>query len=245
MRARAAAGFLAVLTLTTAGCQLKPPPLGSAPVAAPVLASAPDPTVDPGQWEFPTVCYSQWWGQGEVPMTVEGGSGRKVAVIGDSLTTQSRQILIGRGGFDWHVSSWCGARIVDYLPGGALTGAMDELQAYQPDLVVIALGTNDAHDGDDVRASAQALLDELPAGVHVAWVLPAASHKDDDFEIGVVRSEITNLPNITVTDWAALADTAGYRKDDGTHLTWDGATAYASLVAGGTRLLDESAPVAG
>ena len=237
MRARVALILAAVVTAATIGCHEPPPPLGSAPVVAPVLATAPDQVVDPEHWAFPRVCFNQWQGEHDVPVTRQGGEGRRVAVIGDSLTTQARKLLIARGGFDWHVTSFCGARVADYLPGGALHDTLADLRAFEPEAVVIALGTNDGRAGDSLVDSAPALLRELPDGVPVTWVLPAPSHDDTDYDTAVVRADVTNLTHVTVVDWAEFADMPDARGDDSIHLTWTGAGVYASLIAGGTRPL--------
>lgn len=250
MRARVALALASCLAAFSAGCELEEPPivvppgpppaLGSAPTVEPILASTPDQDVEAERWVFPDVCFNQWWNTSDpIPVTITGGAGRRVAVIGDSLTTQSRELLIGRGGFQWQVSSMCGAQISDYLPGGAYADVVDEVAAFAPDVIVVALGTNDARSRAGVRTTAPQLLAALPEGVPVAWVLPAPIHDELDFEIAVARADITNLHGVTVVDWAPWAEMPGARIDDNIHLTWTGVGVYASLLSGGTRLVDQ------
>ena len=128
MRARFALTLAALVTVFAAGCEPTPPPLGSAPAVVPVAAVATDAPIPAAEWEYPTACLGQWGYDGApLPITVEGGTGPRIAVIGDSLTTQAREILIARGGFDWRVSSYCGSRVLDWAaPLRAMSAACSD-----------------------------------------------------------------------------------------------------------------------
>jgi hypothetical protein len=241
LRGHLAITLFSLVAFTSVGCQLMPPPVGTAASVGPVTAAADDGRLPTDGWQYPKVCFDQWTSDKLGPITIEGGTGRKVAVIGDSLTTQARQPLIARGGFAWHISSYCGSRIVDWIPGGILAGALSTVRDFEPEAIVIALGTNDAMGSVPARESARALLAQLPDGVPVTWVLPArAGHGETDDSMVVIRGELSNLPDVTVIDWARSAHTPGNRIDDNTHVSWSGAVAYADILASGTRALTQN-----
>jgi lysophospholipase L1-like esterase len=77
------------------------------------------------------------------------GATVRVGVVGDSLTVQTIDQLVADTRFNWSITAMCGARADHYvgseLLGGALNvrGAYDQVLLDQPDIVLIALGTND------------------------------------------------------------------------------------------------------
>lgn len=77
------------------------------------------------------------------------GATVRVGVVGDSLTVQTVDRLIADTRFNWSVTAMCGARGDHYvgteLLGGSLNirGAFDDVLRDEPDVLLIALGTND------------------------------------------------------------------------------------------------------
>jgi lysophospholipase L1-like esterase len=77
------------------------------------------------------------------------GATMRVGVVGDSLTVQTIDQLTADTRFNWTVTAMCGARGDHYLGtellGGSLNlrGAFDDVVRDEPDVLLIALGTND------------------------------------------------------------------------------------------------------
>ena len=99
---------------------------------------------------------------------------QKILVIGDSLTVGSGPALsadLSATGaavtVDATVGSGLTNRVVDYR-----TRIPQDIAALHPDLVVIALGTNDSGAGSAYGADVDAVMNSLPAGQQVIWVLP-------------------------------------------------------------------------
>jgi lysophospholipase L1-like esterase len=99
---------------------------------------------------------------------------QKILVIGDSLTVGSGPSLSA------DLSATGAAVTVDAAVGSGLTNKVvdyrtripTDIAAVHPDLVVIALGTNDSGAGSGYGAEVDAVMNLLPAGQQVIWVLP-------------------------------------------------------------------------
>lgn len=171
---------------------------------------------------------------------------RTVAVIGDSIALSAQDDVTGAlESLDLDVvayDAWEGRRMVNgdsSLPSG-LT-AIDELVAdgVDPDLWVVALGTNDvgAVAVDSWRADIDAVLRALPAGDDVIWVDTWAESYDDyatDFN-ELLRDELRFCADCSVLDWHTAAAGDGLIIDDGVHLTDTGRIAFARLIGDGVR----------
>jgi lysophospholipase L1-like esterase len=94
-------------------------------------------------------------------------------VIGDSLTTQIRQRLVDDQTHRWVLWSRCGATVQTALDAGAARS----VRAAQPDVVIVALGTNDSgfptpHEGSSAGFAARQrrILDQLAGVPCVVWM---------------------------------------------------------------------------
>lgn len=172
-----------------------------------------------------------------------------VAVVGDSLTVSAideieralarlgvREVLID-GRESRRMASGSGA-----LPSGvaAIEGLID---VAEPDLWVVALGTNDVGaqvEADRFRDDLRATLAAIPADVPVVWVdLWIRDRLDDVVEANtVIRTELSRRPAPSeVVDWFAHGPVDGMVTGDGIHLTDAGQTAFASAIADGVLLV--------
>ena len=176
--------------------------------------------------------------------------GTKVAIVGDSLTEGIRSRLVpfaARYGFDAKIDAENGRDIEGSLSAlkKAVTGR---------DLVVVALGTNDARSGL-TAADARARIDQVMALVPstpVLWVnVYRADTKATTAAAGVFDAELTTAtsryPNLTVLDWSSYITTRPELIGaDHIHLTADGydsrASWLASQIAVGLRLPLPDAP---
>jgi lysophospholipase L1-like esterase len=77
------------------------------------------------------------------------GATMRVGIIGDSLTVQIVDRLVADTRFNWSISAVCGARAEHYLGNRAigqnvnLRPGLDSVLLDQPDVVIIALGSNE------------------------------------------------------------------------------------------------------
>jgi hypothetical protein len=151
-----------------------------------------------------------------------------VYVIGDSLTAGAAfpgelQQFLARAGFRARVDAEtsrfikAGVQILDFR-------ARVRQQPLEP-IVMVALGTNDAHAGFTTPALAS-LVDQLMTAVGpdrlVVWLntqfIPA--FRSDGFNL-VLRWKAAQYPNLVIADWAAT-DHTRYLTPGGIHYTNDG-----------------------
>jgi lysophospholipase L1-like esterase len=157
----------------------------------------------------------------------EPAAGREV-VVGDSLTVgaeENLRKLADLHGFTMDLSAQNGRQI----PAGV--EELRRLDAPDADLVVIALGTNDAAQPGFTRKAADALIDEAMAVTGSAPVLwmnvwrdprTVAGAKAAEFNEELVAAEARH-PNLTALDWASYVDDNPEIIDaDGIHHTWEG-----------------------
>jgi GDSL-like Lipase/Acylhydrolase family len=161
--------------------------------------------------------------------------GTKVAIVGDSLTEGVRTRITpfaARYGFD--------AKI-DAENGRAIEAGLSPLKKIVTgrDLVMVALGTNDAR-GGLTAADADKRIDEVMAevpGVPVLWVniyrgdtkgtMAAAELFDQRLTAATSRYQ-----NLTVLDWSSyIQSRPELQGDDHIHLTSDGYVARAEWMA--------------
>ena len=176
--------------------------------------------------------------------------GTKVAIVGDSLTDGIKTRITpfaARLGFDAKIDAQTGRDIEAGLSPlkKIVTGR---------DLVVVALGTNDARSGL-TAAEADTRIDEMMAlatGKPVLWVniyrsdtkgtMAAADLFDQQLDAATSR-----YPNLTVLDWSSyIQSRPELMGDDHIHLTSDGYVARAEWlarqIAAGLRLPNPDAP---
>ena len=164
-----------------------------------------------------------------------------VGVIGDSITVGAepalRSRLEGLGLDVLAVDAANGRRIA--VDGGVGSGveAAARVAAVEPDLWVVALGTNDVANLDGPEAYATAIdtmLAEVPDDVPVVWVdiyFDGAEDASDTFNT-VLRERLAQRGNATAVDWATVADDDGVLRD-GVHPGADGNLVFAGRVADG------------
>jgi len=167
--------------------------------------------------------------------TVTGaGSGPVVAVIGDSITSQVRSVLTADPEHQWVVWSRCGATTGSAIAAGAAHAVM----AAHPQVVVVALGTNDTGFPEPQPGAAAGfaerarLLLDLVAGVPcVVWVNTAQAGDDVlQAEMNSVNQAVRELPGVHVADWAAVAAAGPGVLTDRVHLSTVGVAGRVGLL---------------
>lgn len=165
-----------------------------------------------------------------------------VAIIGDSLTVAAEEELTSAlealGVGEIVVDAEEGRRInhaTDGNTSGATAAEQLAAAAGDPDVWVVALGTNDipGFRPDGYRADIEALLAELPTGAPVIWVDAWIERRIDETRAAnaVLREVAAEHPGVTVVDWFQFGDDPGLIIDDGIHLADAGQLRFAEQVA--------------
>jgi len=164
-----------------------------------------------------------------------------VALVGDSLALSAEEDIwsvlqaasMDVSGFDARENRRTNKSLDDLTSGAE---AVTELQAtIDPDLWVIALGTNDVG-GQESAAAFRADVDELlgliPSGVPVIWVdVWIESRVEGSVEANdVLREAAAARPAMSVINWFQFGDDPGIINDDGVHLSGDGQMKFASAI---------------
>ncbi len=164
------------------------------------------------------------------------------AVVGDSLALSAEEDIWGllRAnsidviGFEAQENRRTNKSLDDLTSG---VEAVSELQAtVDPDLWVIALGTNDVggqESAEAFRADVDELLALIPPGVPVIWVdVWIESRVEGSVEANdVLRSAAAARPGMSVINWFQYGDDPGIINDDGVHLSVDGQSKFATVIA--------------
>ena len=166
---------------------------------------------------------------------------RTVGVIGDSITVGAesalRAALEGLGLRVARVDAESGRRMVVDAGVGSGVEAAGRVAAVDPDLWVVALGTNDVANLDGVEAYATAidtLLDAVPDDAPLVWIdvyVDTAEEASATFN-RVLRDRLGQRGGATVVDWASVADDDGVLYD-GVHPGEDGNLVFADRAADG------------
>lgn len=171
------------------------------------------------------------------------GSGPRVLVLGDSITHSSRaQIAARLQGHAVRVGAVVGEGLApgpwsEALGRGGMVEVAEGMAGDDPDVVVIALGTNDAWNPNLTLPSAEAglrrLVELFPHSCLVTVAIvesPAADGYDGD-EARAINRLLAGVADVVVP-WGARAEAAGsrYLSDDGIHLTPEGQEMFADLV---------------
>lgn len=165
-----------------------------------------------------------------------------VAIVGDSLTVSAEEEItaaLAMGGVGEVVFDAAEGRRINHATDGKTSGvtAAEELAAApgEPDLWVVALGTNDVpgFGPDGYRADIEALLAEIPSGAPVIWVDAWIERRIDEARAAnaVLREVAAERPGTTVIDWFQFGDDPGLIIDDGIHLTDAGQVRFAEQIA--------------
>ena len=170
-----------------------------------------------------------------------------VAVVGDSLTVSAAdeiELALDAIGLDVIAFDALESRRIarggSGLPPG--TSAVEQILdaailAEEPELWVIALGTNDvASVGslDEFRPEMRELLDLIPSDVPVIWVDLWIGARTDSIRQAnrMIRAELRQWAGgSAVVDWFAHGDDDGVITGDGVHLTDEGQQLFASSIA--------------
>jgi lysophospholipase L1-like esterase len=166
------------------------------------------------------------------------GGGRDVVVIGDSITVGSAPLILAAADaddVDVTVLAEVGRRItVDGQPSSGSDVVREVFDKGNPDLVVVALGTNDIGKYDTVDEYAdqiEELLALVPGDTPVAWINAYLSRTPDDssaFNAGLLQA-LSARGNSTIGRWSSIAQRDGMLRD-GIHPTDEGAQRFADLV---------------
>ncbi len=164
-----------------------------------------------------------------------------VVVVGDSLALSAEEDIRGvLRATSMDVVEFDAAenrrtnKSLDDLTSGveAVTNMQDSID---PDLWVIALGTNDVggqESPDRFRADVDELLALIPTGVPVIWVdVWIKSRVEGSIEANdVLREAAAARPGMSVINWFQYGDDPGLINDDGVHLSNDGQTKFATVI---------------
>ena len=148
--------------------------------------------------------------------------GRKVAIIGDSLTYQDANgegavsAALEAAGWPSGATWFYGVvgKTINYADTSNKTTVQVIADARaaigEPDVWVIALGTNDAlnfYDASSIQASIDSVLTALGANAKVAWV-NTAGDPDDDFSTlnsdvnTAIANTVSSRPHSILVDWS-------------------------------------------
>lgn len=182
-------------------------------------------------------------------------SGGRVAVVGDSLTVGTKPYqaaaLLAAGWVEAVVDGSGSRGIATKVDGDPHTGlgAVDAIRSSgaEPDLWIVALGTNDAWIYPSARYGEMvaAMLDRIGA-TPVLWVnvyLPAAPTRQQAWNAALTDAAAARS-NVSVHDWASLAaQHSGWLTSDHVHYTGTGYQARAAAIAEASTTRTVRAPV--
>jgi lysophospholipase L1-like esterase len=172
-----------------------------------------------------------------VPTTIpasaqSGGRCARVGVIGGSLTVgskrQTAQALMDRGIVNFRIDGRVSRHIVSNGRKG--TGGIGALRAmrqsgYNPDCVVLSLGTNDfpyRNSPKVFRRWISAMMEAVGPGRRVLWInVYRGGSRDTDRGFNTMLTAMTGVyPNLQIADWEGLIlDHLDLLTKDKVHLT--------------------------
>jgi lysophospholipase L1-like esterase len=174
-----------------------------------------------------------------IDLTPDGPvGGRDVVVIGDSITVGSAPLIVAAaeaGDVDVTVLAEVGRRItVGNRPSSGSDVVREVFDAGDPDLVVVALGTNDVGKYttiEEYAAQIQEFLALVPADTPVAWINTYLSRTEDDSAAfnAALLDTMRQRGNATIGRWSSIAQRDGMLRD-GVHPSDEGAQEFADLV---------------
>jgi lysophospholipase L1-like esterase len=168
----------------------------------------------------------------------DGARGRDVVVIGDSITVASAPLIVAAAsGIDVDVTvlAEVGRRITVGSSPPAGTDVLGEvLDEQDPDLVVVALGTNDIgkyNSIDEYAAQIQDLVEMVPGDTPLVWINTYLEDDPDssaEFNAALIE-ELRERGTATIGRWSSIAQRGGMLSD-GIHPSEDGNQEFAALV---------------
>lgn len=208
--------------------------LGSLPAAA-----SDGPRKDP-QWSTggdPRACSAPIW-PAKVNPTPGPGQGKRIVVIGDSLTRNGREPLtrqLRKQGWTPTIRCFGGKRLDWAIDQAKRAKALNQL----PETVVVAIGTNDMRwiDRRTTRARMDRLIEVLGPKRTVFWVDTYASGGDrftrdkERWFNRQVRQVAAEHDNVHRINWGNWARSNGVRFADALHYTAEGSRTWARRVA--------------
>ncbi len=172
------------------------------------------------------------------PSPSGGDGGRDVVVIGDSITVAATpQIMAAAEEIDADVTvlAEVGRRITFGLEPPSGTDVLAEVLADgDPDLVVVALGTNDLGKYGTIEEYAtevDELVELLPDDQPLVWINTYLARSPDDsatFNAAVLET-LGERGTATIGRWSSIAQRDGMLRD-GIHPSEDGTQEFADLV---------------
>lgn len=169
-------------------------------------------------------CSAPRW-PSEIPASGPG-AGRRVVVIGDSLTRESGSMLErSLRGSGWNPTIRCfGGKRLDW----ALEQVRDQ-RAWRglPDQVIIAMGTNDMRwiDRSVTKSRINRVLKALGSQRDVLWVNLYGGNGDrfskekQRWFNRTLSTFVTKYPNLTILEWDSIAERKGVTLADALHYT--------------------------
>ncbi len=165
-----------------------------------------------------------------------------VAVIGDSIALSAQELVTASlESLDIEVVAYDAVesrRMVSgssALPSGA--SAIEDVldTGADPDLWIVALGTNDVgafSRADATVADIATILELLPDDAHVVWVDTWVRDLDEQAATmnALLRMSLESRPNTAVIDWHARGAVEGVIIEDGVHLTQTGKVEFARAI---------------
>lgn len=157
------------------------------------------------------------------PAVGSPGEGRRVLVIGDSLTRESLEVMDRRlRASGWTPTFRCwGSKRLDW---GLAQLARAKKLGQVPEHVIVALGTNDVSwvDPATTERRVRTMLDRLGEKRQVLWVDLDVAYSDfssrrADWFNGMIRRVAKDRPNVTVVPWERIARSAKAGRFDGIH----------------------------
>jgi lysophospholipase L1-like esterase len=167
-------------------------------------------------------------------------AGRRVVMIGDSITVASIPLLETAAndlGIDLTIDAEVGRRMTVGSQPAAGTEALEQINADDApaDLYVIALGTNDIgkyQTVDEYGAEIAEVLALVPDDAPVVWVnayLTDNPERSETFNAALL-DVLGARGNATVGRWASIAAEDGVLRSDGIHPNEEGVERFADLV---------------
>lgn len=229
-------GSVAATPATTAAPQATPPPTEPMPPAtpanpvspAPVTTSQPSPTFPADQvdtswpknppWD---ACPAPVWPG--APSDGTPGNGRRVLILGDSLTRESQEAMtrfLEEAGWTPTFRCW-GSKRLDW--------GLDQIKQAKkskqlPEYVIVALGTNDVswEQPDTTQRRVNTMLDRIGDEREVLWVDLDIAYSDfsmrrADWFNGMIRQVAKERPNVKVVPWEKIAREEDALRFDGIH----------------------------
>ena len=176
---------------------------------------------------------------------IDAGAVESIVMIGDSITvgaTPALEAQFQQLGFDdvtivAQQDKRIGQSFGDNSSGADiarfLAGEMDGSPEEQ--LWVVALGTNDISQYDDVEdviPVIESVLAPIPDGAPVIWVNTYFEDRPEDTADvnAAIEQVIAERGNATIGPWSVYAPTDGVLRSDGVHPNTEGAVVFASVV---------------